>query len=226
MIELPKYTVPTYDPHALAPNQHTDFTRRIPTGFTQRQLDRDARIILQIVRAYDEGGRGAAERVLDIFLRKAKLLTNPRYWEMMRTVWVAAGSTETADIFRTMMKSARPCRSWFMTPEDAQALDAMQFPLTVWRAYDVKYIVCTEDIHPSLDGSPGETTDSDPIIRIEAGDIVDLPNSDPGISWTIDKEWCIGYARSKGRVVRERQVMRSDIFAYITRRGESEMIIL
>jgi len=207
MIELPKYTVPTYDPHALAPNQHTDFTRRIPTGFTQKQLDRDARIILQIVRAYDEGGKGLTEKVLDIYLRKAKLLTNPRYWEVMRTVWVAAGSTETADIFRTMMKSARPCRSWFMTPEDAQALDEMQFPLTVWRAYDAKYI----------DDLPHGTS---------PGDIVDLPNSDPGISWTIDKEWCIGYARSKGRVVRERQVMRSDIFAYVTRRGESEMIIL
>ena len=207
MIELPKYTVPTYDPHALAPNQHTDFTRRIPTGFTQKQLDRDARIILQIVRAYDEGGKGAAEKVLDIFWRKAKLLTNPRYWEVMRTVWVAAGSTETADTFRTLMRSARPCRSWFMTPEDTQALDAMQFPLTVWRAYDVKYI----------DDLPHGTS---------PGDIVDLPNSDPGISWTIDKEWCIGYARSKGRVVRERQVMRSDIFAYVTRRGESEMIIL
>ena len=207
MIELPKYTVPTYDPHALAPNQHTDFTRRIPTGFTQKQLDRDARIILQIVRAYDEGGKGLTEKVLDIYLRKAKLLTNPRYWEVMRTVWVAAGSTETADIFRTMMKSARPCRSWFMTPEDAQALDEMQFPLTVWRAYDVKYI----------DDLPHGTS---------PGDIVNLPNSDPGISWTIDKEWCIGYARAKGRVVRERQVMRSDIFAYVTRRGESEMIIL
>ena len=135
MIELPKYTVPTYDPNALAPNQRTDFTRRIPTGFTQKQLDRDAQIILQIVRAYDEGGPRAAERVLDIFLRKAKLLTNPRYWEVMRTVWVAAGSTETADTFRTLMRSARPCRSWFMTPEDAQAIDAMQFPLTVWPSF-------------------------------------------------------------------------------------------
>lgn len=203
MIELPKYTVPTYDPNALAPNQRTDFTRRIPTGFSQRQLDRDARIITQIVRAYDEGG----PRVLDIFLRKAKLLTNPRYWEVMRTVWVAAGNTETADIFRTMMKSRRPCRSWFMTPEDAQALDAMQFPLTVWRAYSMQYI----------DDLPHDTS---------PGDIVDLPNNDPGISWTIDKEWCIGYARSKGSVVRERQVWRGDIFAYVTRRGESEMIIL
>jgi hypothetical protein len=116
----------------------------------------------------------------------------------MRTVWVAAGSTETAHIFRTMMKSTRPCRSWFMTPEDAQALDAMQFPITVWRAYDPKYDTAAWQAQ----------------------------GGDPGISWTIDKEWCIGYAKSKGRVIRERQVYRGDIFAYVTRRGESEMIIL
>ena len=188
MIELPKYSEPTYDPHALAPNQHTDFSRRIPTGFTQKQLDRDARIIRQIVCAYDEGGPRAAERVLDIFWRKAKLLTNPRYWEVMRTVWVAAGSTETAHIFRTMMKSTRPCRSWFMTPEDAQALDAMQFPLTVWRAYDIGYLrIAPERM-------------SQTIQSLHPGDITNLENVDPGISWTIDKEWCIGYAKSKGRV--------------------------
>lgn len=214
MIELSKYTVPTYDPHALAPNQHTDFTRRIPTGFTQKQLDRDARIIQQIIRAYDEGGPRAAERVLDIFWRKAKLLTNPRYWEVMRTVWVAAGSTETAHIFRTMMKSTRPCRSWFMTPEDAQALDAMRFPITVWRAYDIGYLrIAPDKMQQTLQ-------------QLHPGDITDLENVDPGISWTIDKEWCIGYAKSKGRVIRERQVYRGDIFAYVTRRGESEMIIL
>lgn len=213
MIELKKYSVPTYAPHALAPNQRTDFTRRIPTGFSQKQLDRDARIIMQIVRAWDggDGSDEAARKVLDIYCRKCSLLTNPRYWEVMRTVWVAAGSTETADIFRTMMKSGRPCRSWFMTPEDAQVLDAMEFPLTVCRAFDVCY----------LDGEP----DTWPEV-LSPGDIVDLPNSDPGISWTIDKDWCIGYAKRKNRIIRERQVCRSDIFAYVSRRGESEMIIL
>lgn len=72
------------------------------------------------------------------------------------------------------------------------------FPLTVWRAYDPKYDTAAWQAQ----------------------------GGDPGISWTIDKEWCIGYAKSKGRVIRERQVWRGDIFAYVTRRGESEMIIL
>ena len=75
-----------------------------------------------------------------------------------------------------------------MTPEDAAALEAMQFPLTVWRAYD-----------------------ADP---------------DPGISWTLDREWCEGYAKTKGRRMKQMQVNRDQVFAYVSRRGEEELIIL
>ena len=184
MIELPKYTVPTYNPRGLAVNERTDFTRRIP-ALPEKQLARDAKIVGQIIRAY-EAGRG--QEVLDIFRRKARLLSNPRYWEVMRTVWVAVGSTETAQLFRTLMQSSRPCRSWFMTPEDAAALEAMPFPLTVWRAYD-----------------------ADP---------------DPGISWTLDEQWCSGYAKAKNRRIKSMQVSRDQVFAYVSRRGEEEVIVL
>ena len=191
MIEIPPHTVKTYDPHALAVNQRTDFTRRIPTGLSDKQMARDAKIAKQITVAWE---KGATEKVIDIFRHKAKLLSNPRYWELMRTVWIAAGSTETAQMFRTMMKSQRPCRKWFMTPEDENALDRMLFPLTVWRAYDPRY-------------------------EME-------PGGDPGISWTLDKEWCENYADAKGRVIKKREVERDDVFAYISRRGEEEIIIL
>ena len=194
MKELPKYAISTYDPNALEENRRTDFTRRIPTGLSDKQMARDSKIAMQLVRIQQEGGNRAAEKMIYQFVRKAKLLSNPRYWELMRTVWVAAGSTETAPLFRRMMKSNRPCRSWFMTPEDAQALDAMQFPITVYRTCAHKY--------------GGEN---------------DL---DPGISWTLDYDWCLDYADKTGRIIKTRQVYRSDIFAYITRRGEEEIIIL
>ena len=71
---------------------------------------------------------------------------------------------------------------------DAEALNSMQFPITVYRAYD------SED--------------------------------DRCISWTIDKEWCEMYAESKNRKVKSRSVNRDEIFAYVTRRGENEIIIL
>ena len=193
MIEIPKYTMPTYDPNALEDNRRTDFTRRIPTGLSDKQMARDSKIAMQLIRIeYECGGTdgGAEEKILDLFFRKAKLLSNPRYWELMRTVWVAAGTTETAQRFRTLMKSKRPCKSWFMTPEDAEALDKMQFPLLVHRAYDAERY-------------PDDT--------------------DPGISWTLDGEWCKQYAASKGRKIKSRMVERDEIFAYVTRRGEEEM---
>ena len=194
MIELPKYSVSTYNPNGLAVNERTDFTRRIPTGLSDKQMARDAKIAAQIIRAADGGTDGGAEqRILDLFFRKAKLLSNPRYWELMRTVWIAAGSTETAQLFRVMMKSNRPCRKWFMTPEDAETLDKMQFPITVYRAYEPQYIV---------------------------------DDKDPGISWTLDLEWCREYAQAKGRIIKSRQVWRDNVFAYISRRGEEEIIIL
>lgn len=194
MKELPKYSIGTYDPYALEENRRTDFTRRIPTGLSDKQMARDSKIAMQLIRIDQEDGARFDGKMIDLFVRKAKWLSNPRYWELLRTVWLAAGSTETAPLFRMMMKSQRPCRSWFMTPEDAHALDAMQFPITVWRAFDPKY-----------DGE-------------DAGD--------PGISWTLDYKWCLDYAEKKGRIIRKRQVHRSDIFAYITRRGEEEIIIL
>jgi len=163
----------------------TEFTRRIPV-LTKKQLDRDAKIARQLVNAWDV--EHDIERTRDIFFKKAHLLSNPRYWELLRTVWVAAGSTDTADQFRPYFLSNRPCKSWFMTVEDAATLDRMQFPLRVWRAYDQE--------------------------------------PDPGISWTIDKDWCKSYAKAHNRIVKERVVNRAEVFAYISRRHESEIIII
>lgn len=179
----------------MAYNETVPMTRRIP-ALPEKKLARDSKIAKQIIHAYDV--EQDIEKVRDIFFRKAHLLSNPRYWEMLRTVWVVSGSTANANEFRPLFKSPRPCKGWFMTVEDAAALDAMTFPLTVYRAYD-----------PYYDTPEG----------IAAG-------GDPGISWTLEKEWCEKYAEGKGRVVKSRQVERKDVFAYISRRGESEIMIL
>ena len=49
---------------------------------------------------------------------------------------------------------------------------------------------------------------------------------DPGISWTLDEQWCQGYAKAKGRRVKQMQVSRDQVFAYVSRRGEEEVIVL
>ena len=130
-MEIFKGNLGTFNP--LAPNTHTDFTRRLPS-LPQKQLARDAKITKAIVMAYDLHKDN--EKVKEIFFKKAKFLSNPRYWEVMRTVWIAVGSTETAREFVAYMKSNRPCKGWFMTPEDAKTLDGMKFPIMVYRAFD------------------------------------------------------------------------------------------
>lgn len=173
------------NPRSLAYNEQHEFTRRVPS-LSPRQSARDGKIAMQIARAWDIEHN--AEKSKEIFFSKCRLLSHPHYWEILRTVWAVSGSTENADEFRPYFKSSRPCKKWFMTKEDAETLDAMPFPLTVYRAYD-----------------------SEP---------------DPGISWTLDKEWCDGYAEAHGRKVKSRTVEREEVFAYVSRRGEEEIMIL
>ena len=118
-----------------------------------------------------------------------RLLSNPRYWEMLKVVWIAVGSTSVVDEFRRYMRSTRPCRNYFMTPEEHEALRNMQFPLKVWRACN------SED--------------------------------DGGLSWTVSMEVAVEFAaRGNCRKILVREVDRKDVFAYINRRGEDEIIIL
>ena len=173
------------NPEALAVNEQSDFTRRIP-AVSDKQQARVEKLVKQLVQAYDVEHN--PEKAKDIFFKKAKLLSNPHYWEILRTVWVAAGRTDNANEFMPFFRSSRPCKGWFMTPEDSQTLEEMDWPITVYRAYDEE--------------------------------------PDPGISWTTDKEWCEDYARVAGRKIKQRTVERSQVFAYISRRGESEIIIL
>ena len=173
------------DSRSLAYNKHSDFTRRIPS-LSPKIQERVDRIVRQIINAADV--EGDYEKVKDIFFRKAHLLPNPIYWELLRTVWVRAGKTENVHEFMPFFKSKRPSKSWFMTVEDARTLEGMEFPIMVYRAYEKE--------------------------------------PDNGISWTTDKEWCEEYAKRVGRKVKSRSVERKDIFAYISRRGENEIIII
>ena len=68
MIEIPKYSIGTFNPNALEDNRRTDFTRRIPTGLSDKQMARDSKIAMQIIRAAEGGTDGGGEqRVLDLF---------------------------------------------------------------------------------------------------------------------------------------------------------------
>lgn len=167
-------------------NKTVPMTRRYP-DLPRKQLERDSKIAYKIAYAHDmELDNG---KVLDLFRKYHRQLSNPRYWEMLKVVWIAVGSTSVVDEFRRYMRSTRPCRNYFMTPEEHEALRNMQFPLKVWRACN------SED--------------------------------DGGLSWTVSMEVAVEFAaRGNCRKILVREVDRKDVFAYINRRGEDEIIIL
>lgn len=167
-------------------NERIPFTRRIPTFLTKKQLERDAKIARQIAFAHDVEHDN--EKMVAIYLKKCQLLSNPRYWEVMRTVWVAAGNGGNVATFRRLMSSSRPCKAWFMTAEDKESLDKMTFPITLYRAYE--------------------------------------NDDDKGISWSSNEEWVRAYAALGGAKVKKQAFDKDDVFAYISRRGEDEFIIL
>lgn len=167
-------------------NETVPMTRRYP-DLPRKQLERDGKIAMKIARAYDI--ELDAQKVLDLWRKYHPMLSNPRYWELLKTVWIAVGNTAVAPEFRRYMQSNRPCRNYFMTPEEHESLRRMAFPLKVYRA-------CT-----------GE--------------------NDGGISWTTSIEVAIEFAsRLEHPKILARRVERSEMFAYINRRGEDEIIIL
>lgn len=181
-------TIPTPKGKVLTYNETHAFTRRNPTFLTKKQQERDWKIAKQIIHAWDVDFD--KQKVMDIFLAKCHLLSDPRYWEMLRSVWIVCGSTDNASQFRKYFLANRRAKSWFMTPEDSEHLDSLNFPVTLYRAYNP-----------------------------------DTP-TDEGISWTDDLEWCKEYAQIKGRIIKQQQFTRDEIYAYISRCGESEFIIL
>ena len=168
-------------------NEIHDFTHRLPSYLSKKQLERDSKIVKQIVAAHDVDCDN--EKMVDIFFNKCHLLSNPRFWEVMRTVWCAAGNHSNVDRFRQLMSSSRPAKSWFMTVEDKVTFDSFTYPILLYRAYDAKH-------------------------------------KDYGISWTSNYEWAIQHAVNHGLTIKKQVFRKEEIFAYISRRGEDEFIIL
>jgi hypothetical protein len=165
-------------------------TRRYP-NLRQKQLKRDSKIGNKLVNAWDK--EQDKEKVLDIFLKENKNLSNERYWEFLRTVWIICGSIETSDVFRKLMQSNRPMKHYFSTPEEHSDLSNL-----FW-----------SDNH-----------------KIEVHRACNNEN-DGGLSWTTNWLYALNYQETfnKEKVI-SKKIKKEDVFAYINRNKESEIILL
>ncbi len=112
-------------------NELVPMTRRYPF-LPQKVLKRDSEIAKKIIYAWDS--EHSIEKVLSIYLKENKNFSDERYWEMMRTVWIIAGSVETAPTFRKLMTANRKEKYYFSTPEEAKKLREMPETFEVYRA--------------------------------------------------------------------------------------------
>lgn len=161
-------------------------TRRYPT-LPGKKLKRDSKITRKLIQAWDV--EQSQERVLEVFLKDMHLLSDQRYWELLRTVWVISGNLDNVDTFRDLMSSRRGHQFYFSTPEEAEKLRGFPGDFAVYRAM--------------------------------------IGEEDDGISWTMDRDYAERYKEmyDKENVI-TRTVSKKEIFAFIERNNESEIIIL
>lgn len=106
-------------------------TRRYP-DLKAKQRVRDSKIAMQIIRAWDI--EKDAGKVFSIFQAKKKNLSDYRYWETLRTVWVVCGRLERVEEFKKLFSANRRYKYYFSTPEEAERLRQLDDVLTVYRA--------------------------------------------------------------------------------------------
>ncbi len=166
-------------------NEAVPMTRRYP-NLPNKVLKRDSEIVRKIITAWDL--ENDADKVLSIYIKESKNLSDERYWELLRTVWVICGSVENADLFRKLMQSNRKQKYYFSTPEEAKFLRELPEQVEVFRATNI---------------------------------------NDNGLSWTLSKEYAEWYktAYQKDKVISQ-VINKKQIFAYIERNLESEVIVL
>lgn len=167
-------------------NKLLPMTRRYP-NLPQKVLYKDSEIMKKMVNAWDI--EGDADKLLDIFINEKRLLSNERYWEMLRSVWVCCGNVENAQLFRELMQSKRPQRFYFSTPEEAESLRKMPSTFWVYRA----------------------TNNAD----------------DGGLSWTLSLDYAKEYQKKFSKsMILQKEVSKNQVFAYIERNFEYEIVIL
>jgi hypothetical protein len=113
-------------------NTGIPMTRRKPIGLSRKQLWKDSEIAKEIIYCADV--LKDPNKEVQAFLRNRYRLSDQRYWELLKAVWIGCGSVRTYPIFRQLFESKRPFRQFLMSPEEEAFLHALPGEITVFRA--------------------------------------------------------------------------------------------
>ena len=136
---------------------------------------------------------------LDAFgeLIATRVVKDIDYWELLGSIWIDSENIwQNFPNWKRLLRSKRPHKHAFMDADDKKEFKALPNRLTVYRG-----CVCGQN--------------------------------ETGMSWTLDKAKATWFSsrflrRDKGEkpCVLEKTINKSKAFAYLTGRGESEVIIL
>jgi hypothetical protein len=113
-------------------NTSIPMTRRKPVGLSKKQLWKDSQIAKELIYCADVLKDLNME--VRVFIRDRYRLSDQRYWELLKAVWIGCGSVKTYPIFRQLFESKRPFRQFLMSPEEEAFLRSLPSEITVFRA--------------------------------------------------------------------------------------------
>ena len=112
-------------------NESVPMTRRYP-DLKQKVLQRDSKIVKQLMKSWES--QHDRDAFLKLFLQKMNNLSDQRYWELLRTVWILSGGLDSIKTFRKLLKSNRKHQYYFSTPEEQERFRNMDENFIVYRA--------------------------------------------------------------------------------------------
>jgi len=117
----------------LSNNQQIPFTiRTLPSWVSKKQKIKDAKVSKKLINAWDR--LQDKNKVLDVFIKYSSSLSDFRYWELLRSVWIISGGKLTELDFLIFFNSKKKHKNWFMTPEEETFLFNLKDKVKVYRA--------------------------------------------------------------------------------------------
>jgi len=113
-------------------NTKIPMTLRPFPGLSKKQRIKDDQIVKEICYLHDVVNQ--KDRAVEVFFENKHRLSDPCYWEILRSMWIANGKMENLLTFRQMFNSKRPFKRYLMTIEEETAFNALPDPVTAFRA--------------------------------------------------------------------------------------------
>lgn len=208
-------------------NESIPRTIRTPFGLTKAKKRKDSEIAKELIYLLDVLHR--PDLMLSAFYENRHRLSPQRYWDFLRTAWIAAGTVESVPLFREMFAAKKPWKQFLMSPEEEAELAALPESFTIWRAPRPGSVLTPDEASKRgvVEAAMNETPQTPRIHdRAMSENEEEVVLDDGGISWSISPVFVTEYAKKNGRQVVHKTVWKSYVTAYFNRRGEGEIILL